>query len=305
MGVNQAATAEALTAAARADREAKILAIVVCLASSCIELVTTVDMCTAMDMCGHSRLQWPLWLGIISLLFCCIRLYLFRAKPMDTRFDVHLSFTVTTIWSFGVAFNTSSGGPFTVTNNGYYSSWMALLSAAYFSYLSVAASVRDAFAQEASRQNKSLLVLFVASFVEMAVSADVCNNHGCSSHEAVATAIGLVSLCLVGTHLVLVRMEHPMRLVSGRVLAPVAVILWVIGALNNTSDSGPFTSSCNQDVPAANGYFSTWIAFYASIHYSWAEFMALLPDSREDQKYQALEQGNHDQPYQPLGNDID
>ena len=60
---------------------------------------------------------------------------------------------------------------------------MALLSAAYFSYLSVAASVRDAFAQEASRQNKSLLVLFVASFVEMAVSADVCNNHGCSSHE--------------------------------------------------------------------------------------------------------------------------
>ena len=36
---------------------AQILAIVVCLASSSIELFTTVDMCSAMKMCGHSRLQ--------------------------------------------------------------------------------------------------------------------------------------------------------------------------------------------------------------------------------------------------------
>merc|ERR1712224_1166671 len=99
-----------------------------------------------------------------------------------------------------------------------------------------------------------------------------------------------------------------MRFLSARLLAPLSVLLWIIGAVNNTADAGPFTSSCNQDVPAANGYFSTWIAFYASIHYSWAELMALLPETRDDGSYQALEQGmagNHDQPYQPLGNALD
>ena len=157
---------------------------------------------------------------------------------MAKAFDIHLSFVLTLCWALGVAFNTSTGGPFTKTNNGYYSTWLSFVTSLYFAYLSITSSVRKSLHVELSRQSKSLIVVFLASFVEMAVAADVCNSNSCGSYEAAATAIGLISVCLVGTHLALVKMDHPFRWIFGKFISPVLVILWSFGAGFNTSDAG-------------------------------------------------------------------
>eukprot|EP00040_Diaphanoeca_grandis_P023871 m.130417 g.130417 ORF g.130417 m.130417 type:complete len:318 (-) comp29476_c0_seq1:107-1060(-) len=314
MGVTAAAASATDAALELKSREAKLLAILLCFSASLIELFTTVDMCTHNESsknCHHPRLQLPIWLGAVSVILCIARLAFFRYSPQAKNFDVHLSFVLTVCWSFGVAFNTSTGGPFTRTNNGYYSTWICLLATIYFAYLSITSTVRKSLDIEISRQSQSLLIVFFASFVEMAVAADVCNTSTCNSYEAGATAIGLISVCIVGTHLALVKLDHPFRLLFGKIIAPLLVVLWSFGAAFNTSNAGPFTSSCNPDVPAANGYFATWIAFFGCLHYAYVEFLTALPgvllagSFSSGANFQASDRTTHDQPYQPIATDDD
>jgi len=311
MGISDAAVSETAAAAELKSKESKLFAIMVLLAASVIQLFTTIDMCvhnnSTSQNCRSSRNQLPIWLGCITLILCIIRLLLFRYSPAAKAYDMHLSFIFTVCWSFGVAFNTSTGGPFTLTNNGYYSTWIALLSSLNFACLSIHGNVLKQLEVEISRQNQSLLIVFLASFIEMAVAADVCNTSKCNAYEAGATAVGLISVCLVGTHLTLVKMHHPFQFFFGKILAPLLVIGWSLGAAFNTSNAGPFTSSCNKDVPAANGYFSTWIAFFGSLRYVHAEFLTIMPNlaTLEGTSNVTLNHINHDQPYQPILADDD
>lgn len=50
---------------------------------------------------------------------------------------------------------------------------------------------------------------------------------------------------------------------TGRIFSVLLVLIWVFGAAFNTSSKGPFSSSCY----SANGYFATWVAFFASLMY--------------------------------------
>ena len=122
------------------------------------------------------------------------------------------------------------------------------------------------------------MVVFFASLVETAVSIDVCDNGGCSWQEASGVVIGLISVFSVGAHLWFVRNSNPMHEVSAKALAPLLMVMWSLAAGLNTSTGGPFTSSCDAAVPAANGFFSTWIAFFAALYYSWSVLLVVLPD---------------------------
>jgi hypothetical protein len=129
-----------------------------------------------------------------------------------------------------------------------------------------------------ARQKSSLLVVFFASLVEMAVAIDVCDNNGCSWQEASGVVIGLASVMSVGAHIGFVRNGNPMHEVSAKGLAPLLMVMWSLAAGLNTSTGGPFTSSCDAAVPAANGFFSTWVAFFASLYYAWSVLLVVLPD---------------------------
>lgn len=158
---------------------------------------------------------------------------------------------------------------------------------------------------EIARQDKALVIVFFASLVEMSVAADVCDIGDCTGHEAVAVALGLVSLFLVGTHITLVRRSHPLNEITGRILGPLSLAIWAAAAGVNTSTGGPFTSSCDEAVPAANGFFSTWIAFFASLYYAWTQLLAFLPHDAlyktfGGDKCDGMGLESHDQPYQPL-----
>eukprot|EP00041_Stephanoeca_diplocostata_P010707 m.170387 g.170387 ORF g.170387 m.170387 type:complete len:337 (+) comp18267_c0_seq1:250-1260(+) len=259
-------------------RENKILAVFVGFAGAFIEMFSTVDYCRHAQTCGHSRVRWAIAVGLIGAAICLGRLIKFVLSPTVDWFDLHISFGLLVVWSFGAAFNTSSGGPFTKTNNGYYATWLALLAATYFTYLSVTGAMRESLHSEVARQNKSLLVLLIAAIVETAVSADVCDNNTCSASAAVATTVGVLTIAGISGHAMLVRKASPYEPLSGKILAPTLMVLWVVGAGVNTGSKGPFTSSCDANVPSANGYFSTWIAFFAAMHYAWAVLMTVLPD---------------------------
>jgi hypothetical protein len=120
-----------------------------------------------------------------------------------------------------VAFNTSTGGPFTETNNGYFSTWFALLSAMAFSYHSATDAYREQINVEVCRQNTALVILFVASVVELAVASDVCAAADvCNGHEKFAVFVGLSSCVVVTGNNLLRWLQHPGAEGFSKVLAP-------------------------------------------------------------------------------------
>ena len=182
---------------------------------------------------------------------------------------------------------------------------MALISSASFAYVSTEDIVRETVNVELGRQDRYLIVIFFASLVEMAVAADVCDLGTCSGLESAGVTMGLVSVCAVGLHIVLVRRQNPLHELTGKALAPFCLVLWSVAAGLNTSTGGPYTSSCDAAVPAANGYFSTWMAFFASLWYAWSQVLVFFPmesftDAFGGDKCDGIGLEAHDQPYQPL-----
>jgi hypothetical protein len=235
----------------------------------------------------------------------CRRFHIWTLKPRATL-AVNSGVFVIAHGCFSLSLNCrSTGGPFTKTNNGYYSSWLALLAAGSFAYVSAEDVVRASVDGEIARQDRALIVVFFASLVELSVAADVCDMGTCTGNETAGLVLGVASLLMVGTHLALVRNRHAWCQTTGRILAPLAISIWAAAAGVNTSTGGPFTSSCDESVPAANGFFSTWIAFFASLYYAWTQLLVFLPPdtishSFGGDKCDGIGIAAHDQPYQSL-----
>lgn len=235
----------------------------------------------------------------------CRRFHIWTLKPRATL-AVNSGVFVIAHGCLSLSHNCrSTGGPFTKTNNGYYSSWLALLAAGSFAYVSAEDVVRASVDGEIARQDRALIVVFFASLVELSVAADVCDMGTCTGNETAGLVLGVASLLMVGTHLALVRNRHAWCQTTGRILAPLAISIWAAAAGVNTSTGGPFTSSCDESVPAANGFFSTWIAFFASLYYAWTQLLVFLPPdtishSFGGDKCDGIGIAAHDQPYQSL-----
>lgn len=157
-----------------------------------------------------------------------------------------------------------------------------------------------------SRQHTALAIVFVSSVVELAVALDVCAAaDACNGHEKFAIFVGLCSCVVVITNHILSRKQHPSAEAFSKMLAPILILLWSFGAGFNTSDSGPFTSSCSAVsansptlLPSANGYFSTWASFFASLYYAWNIFLLVSPVTENDVEEDA--EGGAGRPYNTI-----
>lgn len=267
-------------------------ALFVCLAASVVEFATTADKCTSEDVygqessCTDHKIAWALACGVVSTFFCIIGLVLIKAAPNRPAFtDLFLSLILVGIWIFGAAFNTSTNGTYNLTGNGYFSTWIALLGAAYYAHLSLG-HLREHLERHV-RFNGPILVL-VASVVEFSVAADYyANIEGAKDNSRAewAIAVGCVSFFLCALQLLFAYLHSGFVEVSGKILSLLLVAMWAAGAGVNTSVKGPF----NQ---VSNGYFFSWFAFGASIFYAisvWSpEGTASFDD---DTKYQSMPSG--------------
>jgi hypothetical protein len=48
----------------------------------------------------------------------------FTGQPVSSKIEILMGSLIATAWMFGAAFNTSTSGPFTQTNNGYFATWI-------------------------------------------------------------------------------------------------------------------------------------------------------------------------------------
>lgn len=264
----------------------KIASLLCCLAMSIVELGTAGDLMHKYEK-THQKVVLAIVLGVISTVACLVRLALFRVDKLQfNKYDSYLSTGLVILWAILAGLETSKGGPFATTNNGYFSTWCAFGTALHFLYVSSQAMTQHKLNDELSRQNSNLCLVFVASLVELAVAADFCDTQAsdcsdahpeycqkpCTPHEAFGIVVGVLSVVSVGIHLVLTRVQHPLRDTYELGLAPGLALLWTIGAGMNTGAHGPFSSSCDY----ANGYFSTWIAFAGSVRYAWSVLLLFI-----------------------------
>lgn len=244
------------------DARTVAVALFVCLAASVVEFSTTADICNILDTCSEKKYAWALACGVISTFLCIVGLVLTRVMPgRPAAVDLVFAVLLTGLWVFGASFNTSAKGIFGGTGNGYFSTWTALLAAAYYAHLSLG-HIRERIEQHA-RVDGPVLVL-VASIVEMASAADYYTNGDTSADNQHsdrtkwAIAVGAVSSFLCIIQLLLSYLHLSVAETSGKALGLFLVALWAAGAGVNTSAKGPFPST-------GNGYFSSWMAFATSI----------------------------------------
>jgi len=281
--------------------DGKIASLLVALMASVVMLGTAADVMEKHS--GHPKVQYAVATGVVSMLCCIGRLAIFRwDREAFTGKDGYMSILLVGLWSVAAALSTSKGGPFSVTNNGYFSTWIGLMAVIKYGYLSSQARSQHKVMDEIGRQNGNLVVVFVASLVEMAVAADYCDTGACDPeeancqpactvHEALAIVVGILSTLFVGVHLILTRNQHPLRDRYEYFLAPGLALLWIVGSAINTSAKGPFSSSCDY----ANGYFATWTAFFATMRYAWSVLLAFLTTGEEEQDDEAFTNAPLDQ----------
>eukprot|EP00730_Choanoeca_flexa_P015496 TRINITY_DN7125_c0_g1_i2.p1 TRINITY_DN7125_c0_g1~~TRINITY_DN7125_c0_g1_i2.p1 ORF type:complete len:275 (+),score=41.45 TRINITY_DN7125_c0_g1_i2:3-827(+) len=240
------------------------ISMMLCFTASVIEMASAADVCHHHDICGHARYEWAIGLGVISALLSLTRLIVLKAVPtgMDFRADAALASLLLLLWTFGAAYNTSQEGPFNDTENGYFSTWIAFMSSAFYAV--------QAFANLSERVQQvrvadGVTIVLIASVIEMSVAADHCSQDGvkCDKRNAVAVAVGVASIVFSLSQVLLVRVSPGVAEATGRFFSIILVLIWVFGAAFNTSSKGPFSSSCH----SANGYFATWVAFFASLMY--------------------------------------
>lgn len=253
------------------DFQNQIVSVFICLAASVVEFSTTADGYSAnVDTYGENRVNWALACGIVSMFLCAIALALTRFLLNRPAFiDVLLSLGLLGIWIFGASFNTSANGCFVNPGNGYFATWIALVSAANYAYLSLG-QIRDKLQQHLPSSGP--VVVLVASIVELSTAADlyVHTDFATSAFDEPrldwAIACGCVSAFFCFLQLVALQLRFPIAETSGKALAAFLVALWAAGAGVNTSAKGPFSST-------GNGYFFSWLAFAAAINFAHQTFV--------------------------------
>lgn len=257
-----------------------VVTLIILLAASVVEFATTADLCTNENSgrkCTENKVAWALACGVFSTALCVLALALTRvylSRPAIV--DVVLAIVIVGIWVFGAAFNTSTTGVFADTGNGYFSTWIALLAAANYAHLSLGHLIKPL--QGHITLSGPVLVL-VASIVEMSTAADFyVNNSGYTQDKGRvewAVAVGAVSTALCAVQLLLLYLHLSVADSSGKVLGLLLVAMWSAGAGVNTSSKGPFSGT-------GNGYFFSWVAFGASIHYAYTVFVGVRQDIYAD-----------------------
>eukprot|EP00051_Salpingoeca_urceolata_P024230 m.423116 g.423116 ORF g.423116 m.423116 type:complete len:544 (+) comp20207_c0_seq4:1821-3452(+) len=235
--------------------------IFICFVASAVEMSTAADFCNHHGDCDKSKWAWAIACGAVSVVVCGGRLLVmkFSSEALSSVVDTVLSVFLVLWWVMGAAFNTRVHGAFASTSNGYFATWIALLTATFYAYLAIA---RLQAALEGNTAGSAFPVVLAGSAVVLAVAADSCDaRDDCSKKFGWAVAAGVVSFCVCATFFFLQRFKADM---ADKLEKPVAVFLvawWAAGAGVTTSAHAPFDNPCG----TANGYFAVWTSFFAAL----------------------------------------
>mmetsp|Transcript_21180 Transcript_21180/g.51840 ORF Transcript_21180/g.51840 Transcript_21180/m.51840 type:complete len:295 (+) Transcript_21180:3-887(+) len=239
---------------------AGVLCVVVFLASL-VELISAGKLCHDENKCAD-EFAWAVCVGAISLTISLAHLIIIRfLKGKREAVEVWIAMSLAILWLVGIAVLTFDS-PFQATGNGYFSCWLAFIAASMFLYIT-SATLRD-FIKENFKQitpnSSAILVLLVASAMEVTASSIFCHKHTCYSEIAFGVSVGVISSATCLVHLFLPQLAPYVLYTSA-----VVTFLWIVAAGILTFNK-PFTTP-------GNGYFSAWISMFASCTWFYLSLM--------------------------------
>jgi hypothetical protein len=243
---------------------------IVLLAASIVEFSTAADLCSHTDVsCSNNKIAWAIAAGVITTFFALVilsfayfRLGVDQVGSVYLYADLAMSFILVIIWAVAAAINTKSDGIFVNPGNGYFSTWVCLFASVYLAHITMGLMGPN-FAHHVNWNSPILILL--ASLVVMSVAADYLHNGINTSRTKWAVACGTISTFFCLCQLALLYMRLPIADDLSPPLSLFLVALWAAGAGVNTSSDGPFYYT-------GNGYYFSWIAFAAAIHYAYCVF---------------------------------
>lgn len=221
-------------------------------------------------------------------------------------------------WAFGIGFLTGAGGCFSNTNNGYFATWISFISSLYYLYLTVN-EIQNTL--EGRDFVNGLVTVAIASVIEFCSAADFARAIDCSSAQyynvacsAVAWAIacGIISFVIAFVQMGLRANRPELSERTAPVVGMFLVVWWAFGVGFITAARGPFPSSCdvfssdcqNHNVGRANGYLSSWVAFFASLYFALSTIFnvgaskvddIVIPQQQQDRRAAAASADNESQ----------
>lgn len=198
--------------------------------------------------------------GLVSLLVSGVIVFLKHHHKDTTKGNPLLAVFFLVWWTLSAGILTDVGGVFSQTNNGYFATWFTFFSSLYFSFLVL--PTMSGIMSNITGAN-GLAVLCIASCVEFAVAWDLCSKTRCSGSSAWAICCGLMSFCITMGHLVYAHCKPQTAANHAKAMAMFLFCWWTLGVIFITSSTGPFADTGI----SANGFFSTWLAFFSSCYF--------------------------------------
>jgi len=245
-------------------------ALVIVFVASVVEFIAAARICHKGGYC-QKEFAFAVAVGVASAFFTFAVLLYLRFVPTLNHVVIQiLAFMLTGLWIAGAGITTFRN-PFVATGNGYFSAWLAFGASAYFLHANVAfvqGAVNKVYSHgaTASTDTQALWVMFFASVIELVSAGVLCDaSVNCTDEIAWAVAVGAISVFMCIIALALGDKLGPIKLV----LALLLLGLWIFGAGVLTFDS-PF-------IFTGNGYFSCWVAFFASVVWAYIVLGEKIP----------------------------
>lgn len=199
----------------------------------------------------RGNLAYAVAVGALGAVIVLVYMLLVKFVSLPAKGKVFMTVVLFIWWSMG-AFIITFDGPYLITSNAYFGTWVAWTTSAVL--LSNSFSEVQGAVSRFQALGKSVGMLFLGSAVELAASISYCSEGSgiCVDYAAYALACGVVSLVVVMLMILVPSLaEHK------RVIGLFMVAWWVAGAGINTF-AGIFKIT-------GNGYFASWMSLVAAV----------------------------------------
>lgn len=197
----------------------------------------------------EGNIAYAVAVGAIGSLVVLVYMLMVKFASIPPKGKIVMTVFLFLWWSLG-AFIITFDGPYVVTSNAYFGTWVAWITSAVL--LSNSFSEVQSAVSRFKNLGRSVGLLFLGSAVEMAASIAFCTDRRCEEYAAYALAAGVVSVVLVLALIFIPALQE-----NKKVLGWFFVVWWVAGAGVNTF-AGIFQIT-------GNGYFSSWLCLAASV----------------------------------------